>query len=417
MKCRYILALFVALHLYTLYAEAAYPFGDTAPRPAGLKEIIIVESNNYFVAGRYKRLNLPSSLFAPSILQLKDFVSRRITFKDVPDPEFFYRMMEWVSLRWEHDGKNAPPENASTYQILLKAEKEHVQYRCQDYAQTLCDILYAFGHVARVVSVQSKDAAYGSIGKGHVAVEAWSNTLGKWIFLDPQWCMYAKYKGQVLNFREISNLDSTGKLKDIDFMPSTEVMQLRGQSANSYLQEYKAFIANYFGTMQIPILHNGSTQNLMFQLQNRRQYLTFQGLPLNNMIFTKRGSEIYFEVNRTSILLSYTNIPSWQEVFDNVNTPDEYLQKLPSIAAKPEFALSCEHSMPWFSYFMVRLNGSKWTKLLENNHLDIVLKEGLNTIDAYAVNKAGILGTPTQMVIFYGTEDEFRKSQYAKEHK
>ncbi|MBX7153384.1 MAG: transglutaminase-like domain-containing protein [Bacteriodetes bacterium] len=376
-----------------------------------LKKIIVVESNNVYTSGKYKKLGLPKSLFEPQLLQLKDFVSRRISFANAPETEFLYKMMEWVSMRWEHHGNIAPPAGYSTFQILQYAEKNKVQFRCQDYAQTLNDILLSYGFVSRVIGLQTSDVAYSTIGGGHVAVEVWSNTQSKWIYLDPQWAVYATLNTTPLNFAELAKLHQRDSLQYANFHVMPKVLQRSTQDSATYMKEYYSFVTNYFGSMQVAINRNGLPQTLTLQMENKQQYLTFQGLPANNVVFTSHHSDVYFDINRCTVLLSYMNNPAWNEVFDDVQTPDDYRKRLPKVAAKPEFAISCDNSMPWFSYYMVRLNNNAWVKLGDSSYTTCSLQAGINTIDAYCVNKANREGTHTIMRIFYGTDAEYQQFQ------
>lgn len=383
---------------------------DNSANPT-LKKIIVVESNNIYTTGKYKKLALPKSLFEPQLLQLKDFVARRISFAKANETEFLYKMMEWVSIRWEHNGKNAPPASFTTFQILQKAEKDKVQYRCQDYAQTLSDILISYGFIARVIGLQTSDVAYTSIGGGHVAVEVWNNTLNKWIFLDPQWAVYATHNTKPLHYAELAKLYQKDSLQVVNFQVMPLALKRSMLDSTEYIKQYREFITNYFGSMQVAISRHGLPQTLTLQLVDKQQYLTLQGLPANNVIFTTHTSDLYFDVNRCSVLLSYLKNPVWDEVYSSIETSEDYQRKLPEIAAKPEFAVSCDNSMAWFGYYMVRLNNNSWAKLNDSSYTTCSLKNGINTIEAFCVNKANREGTHTIMHIFYGTDAEFHQFQ------
>ena len=174
------------------------------------KKIQIVTSNNKQINDHFYYLPLPSSLNKPEFQNLKQFVHQEYGENALTEPLNFLRIMDWVSSRWVHDGSIS----SSTMNSLeiLKAAKSGRNFSCIEYAKVMSDILTAHGYISRVVGITTSNIAYGSIGEGHAVSEVWSNTLRKWIFIDPQFSIHAKYKGQFLNFYEMYELKKKGKI-------------------------------------------------------------------------------------------------------------------------------------------------------------------------------------------------------------
>ena len=83
----------------------------------------------------------------------------------------------------------------------------------------------------------------------------------------------------------------------------------------------------------------------------------------------------YPQLNQTTIQLQHTNFRSPSDTHDVI----------------------LRHTMPWFQKFLVRINGADW----KNSEPDFlwVLEAGENTIEAKAINLAGVEGSTSRIVL------------------
>jgi len=89
-----------------------------------------------------------------------------------------------VHGRWTHSNDDEPSQN-DPITILEEASKGK-RFRCDQFGVTLAGSLTAFGIVARVVAMMSRDVETRESGASHVVSEAWLPSLNKWIMLDAQ---------------------------------------------------------------------------------------------------------------------------------------------------------------------------------------------------------------------------------------
>ncbi len=400
---RVILSVLVVLATLLLCAELRADNKDNNSKKPQLKKITVIESDNVYPDQRYTTLSLPKTLSTPALKQLREHVNKEINTKNYSDPAVFFTLMEWVCLQWKHHAINQPPVGTSSYQILVNA-KHGAEYRCQEYAQVLNDILISYGYISRIVQLFQPGASYGAPGSGHVGVEVWSNTLVKWIYLDPQWCMQISYEGKVFSFYELSEQLKNGNLAKLQFTTSEKVLQRDQQSAETYINSYAEFIQKYIGQVAAVLNINSHLDFVCLLLGTHQQELTFQGVPINGRIFTDNYKNLYFQINRTTIIFDYSYEVNWPDIFQKykIQSPDEYVEKMPFFAAKPTYSLRFQNNMWWFKYYEVKTDPEGSWKKVNGDKYDWSLTEGINTIQVRSVNQEGIPGSVTTVKILYG---------------
>ncbi len=368
-----------------------------------LKKITVVETNNLFFTDRYKYLYLPHSPSDPQMRKLKEYVLKRIQLSSRKEPEIFNQLLEWTCLRWQHDPLHEPPPGSSSYDILQLAAAGQ-KFRCQEYAQVFQDILTAFGYVSRMLQLRKPDAAYQTLGAGHVAIEVFSNALDKWVFMDPQWCIFPTSSDHPLSFYEFYEKKRDAKLDQVAFGMSTKILQ-RDSIANpeQYATQYRDFLTQYCGYEGIIANRFGGTVFLFLPLDAKEQYFTFQGVPVNRRVFTNTSNNLYFRVNSTVVLFDYDKEVNWSELFQkyDIKNPDDYMESMPKFAAKPDFDLQFHNCMPWFDHYEVKVDNGDWKKV-KGERYTWHLVEGENEIKVRSVNTAGIAGVETFAKMHYG---------------
>ncbi len=371
--------------------------GNNTIAQTNFKKIEIIESNNTILQDNYKRLNIPEYIDSNKYEDLKNYVLENIEVSTNDETELFFTLMQYVSQQWPHDGWNAAPDQMSSLDILKSAKKGE-RYRCVEYGKVLNDILISFGYVARTVGIKSIDAAYGGAGMGHVATEVWSNKLNKWIFLDPQFNIYAKFRGELLNIYDIYELSTMNQFKNIEFT------HIDSKTGNSTIDtKYGDFLKDYLGYIDIQQVDNGVDYSFILKMQVRNNFLTFQAFPNGKSIFTEKKEDFYYGVNQVMVILDFTEkeYNRSQRVYDslNIETVEDFDKDMPLFAAKPNFELGFLNNMPWFKEYKVFLNDKEIKP--QNSRYFISLKNGVSQIKVIAVNVAGVKGVPTIIKIRY----------------
>ena len=360
-----------------------------------LKKIMVLKNNNPVLNFQYQYLGFPDSVNTPELAGLKKYVLSKLSLKVHSDPEIFFELMDWVRKQWKHNGWNAAPDTLTSLDILKNAREDGQEYRCVEYGIVLNDILKSFGYPARIIGLKNANVAYGGAGMGHVATEVWSNKYQKWIFLDPQFGIYAKYAGKPLNIFDIYRLKKKNKFDEIEFIDAGT--NLPGKNYG------KDFLSNYLGYMDISLKRNGLSYSLVLKMEGENEYLTFQGFPAGNVIFTADADDLYFSINQTMVLIGFTEkekdrcMKKYSEL--NIRSAKNFNKNMALFAAQPDFELTFDNNMPWFDHYIVKINDSLVP--VRNGKCHIHLKNGLNTLEAVAVNQSDIEGIPTVINIKY----------------
>ena len=372
------------------------------PSHSKIKKIAIVESNNERLDDRVHTIPMVEHITDSALVALKAYVSPRIAINAKSDPDVFFTIMEWVSLQWKHDGFNEPPANASSLDIL-KLAATGSKFRCIEYGKVVSDVLLSYGYISRIIGMNSKDVAYGALGMGHAASEVWSNTLQKWIYIDPQFCLYAMHNKQYLNYYDMYQLRKQGKYNEIEFEVGDSYLKNNGLKKAEVLAEYRKFLSNYFGYLMTPYYRESSKSLISLPLEAKEQFLTSQGLSSFPLIFTQNPRDLYFSINRTLIVFNYRELsPALSQIIQDfkLQSNEDYLNNMYLFAAKPDYTLTLQNNMPWFDHYEYKNDKGSWVKLAGNT-LDWKAVEGLNTLSVRSINTAGIPGVVTTVVVKY----------------
>lgn len=365
----------------------------TSTDPTPLKKIVVDSSTNHILDTRYRRLQLPARLETPYYSQLRERVQKQFDVSNMQEVESLLAMTAWVSKQWKHDGRNGPPAGMNACQILDKAAKG-TRWNCDGYARVLSDVLIAHGIVARTVQLRTTDQAYGGLGQGHIAVEAWSNILQKWVFLDPQLNGFMVQDGKLLTAFEASKLIRNGHRDSVQFL-----------CTGLPPDKYEDFLVKHFGYLITMIRNEGHESLLTIALDGKEQFLTFQGLPASGTEFTTRRGDFYPVVNETSLSYYFDETVGYDSVMRRyeVRTKDDYVKAMPKFAPVPKFRIALENNMPWFDHYEVSIDGKMWT-IVRGSDFHWTLHEGENRINVRSVNSRLQAGPITVMHIAYGVE-------------
>lgn len=285
------------------------------------------------------------------------------------DSSEFNRMrniLHWVHTRWEHVGDNQCPD-ADGLKLLRLAEKGE-RFRCVEYSVLLANCLTALGYPARVVGLQMDPVAFGT-GRGHVVTEVWSNEYQKWILLDGQndnW--WVDGDGSVLSADECRwlLLDS-----------SNATLRMVGQSDDRNYENLTRTWRRYFhhlvyNTNETYFGDDGHGKRFEYLSAGVMPELYFQGYP-RNLSYLSDSSFAYPSLNQTSITLLHPGKPG------------------------DSLKVTLRHSMPFFDRYEIRVDQGGWIR--SDSIFVWRLHPGENGIEARAVNKAGIYGKTSRVLL------------------
>lgn len=98
-------------------------------------------------------------------------------------------LLSWVHDNIQHDGGSSWPDcNFNAVDLYEICQKEQRGLNCRFMAFILNEMLLSVGIPARYLTCQSKH--YATDSDCHVINIAWSESLGKWIWVDPTWEAY-----------------------------------------------------------------------------------------------------------------------------------------------------------------------------------------------------------------------------------
>lgn len=98
-------------------------------------------------------------------------------------------LLYWVHDNIRHDGSNGFPKGSRNLKnIYYSSLRDSCGYNCRALAIALTEALLAEGIPARYLTCESK--LWDSDGDCHVICVAWSQSLNKWIWVDPSFAAY-----------------------------------------------------------------------------------------------------------------------------------------------------------------------------------------------------------------------------------
>ncbi len=279
-------------------------------------------------------------------------------------------LLKWTSNQWDHHSNNMGkiPDALA----ILDAVKEGEQFRCVEYSIVLAHLLTILGYPARTVGLLPYETTLSS--NSHVCVEVWSNQFQKWILFDPQNNGYWKTGNEILNAMEIRELRLNNKEKDLKFIIDQNEIE------SSKLKETWA---QYFYHLRYPISygflkHNyqsTASPNRVELLRNGIIPAVFVGKWIFNLQWTSEADKIYPKLNQTGISLNHTN----------------------QFKLERKFNVQLTHTMPFFDHYFIKIDQEPWKKTFDKFIWE--LQEGKNELQAKAVNKMGVEGKISNIVL------------------
>jgi len=282
---------------------------------------------------------------------------REVFGSDVSEFEKMKRLLNWVATRWVHDGSKMAPKRTALA-ILSEVDKGK-RFCCANYADVLVDCMRSLGYPIRFVGLKTEDAAY-NMGGGHGCVEVWSNQYQKWILLDVQNNAWWEHDNTPLSAYECHRLFIDGSEDDLNFVGQNEEHDYVRAKSTWVAHFYR--VINYWMGANLQLVSDAVTPELLYQLNPQNHELTDQ------------YDKVYPRLNQTTITLR--------------NNQKDSLENM---------SVTLAHTMPHFDIYLVRIDEMDWEEVEDT--FQWVLNEGVNIIEAKAVNVAGIEGRTSRVIL------------------
>lgn len=267
----------------------------------------------------------------------------------------------WVNKQWEYGFPKNVDFNFNAIDILKRATGKGEHFFCSEYATVFIQCALSLGFQGRYVGLDS-----------HVVSEIWIDEYGKWVAVDPTFCIYFKDKETLLNCLEIHNALIDGRTKEVEVVEFSRDKSFEIDREKLF-KNYKNFyirMRNDWFTNRFPHWYplSNSIMNGVEWSDNATDNL------LTIARETNRVTDIYWTLNETAIILAKDKVEK------------DYIK----------FKVILDTVTPNFSHFNIRINERSFT-LKDRNILEWVLNPGKNIITANTVNKFGKEGKESQI--------------------
>jgi len=276
---------------------------------------------------------------------------------------------DWLYKKFQEDRgsrKEPLPEvdyNFNALDILYRAAHGE-RFWCSEFSTTLVQCLAATGYTARYVMINSRTG-------GHVLCEAWCETYGKWIMLDPYFNRIVTLGGEPLNVYEIHRLQAEPE------RAGCAVILQNGSILND--QGQKDFYFSLFRNFAVRMRNDWFTNRYphWYPLSNSvMNALEWQDELTDDNVYYKHETgcleDVYWQLNRVRMAVQ----------------PVEGAQ----------LNVFLETFTPNFSHFSVRVDSSR-TVSVQDGLFEWKLRPGPNALEIASVNQWGISGRPVSLVI------------------
>ncbi len=284
-------------------------------------------------------------------------------------------LLDWAYKRFKLFGSPTKKEARGKPLEIVKAIDQGHAFDCGYYATLLRTALKSCGYVARGIGL--KGAKSDGNGTEHGVVEVWSNDYRKWIVLDPTLNVYFKKGGVPLNAYEIRQewFYNDGKALEI----------IIGAEGNTHTKADLPIARGThkgFGTLKIkpesigkflyiaytPVRPDGKPDyGQMFIIKDK----LCEGVKYHTRRNPEKpAEEPYFPVQQAALKL----------------TP----------AGGAKIAVGVDTLTPDFETYRWRIDNGKWT---DGKPGAWTLHKGTNTLEVRSVNKFGVAGRPSKVVL------------------
>ncbi|OGG00333.1 MAG: hypothetical protein A3F83_08130 [Candidatus Glassbacteria bacterium RIFCSPLOWO2_12_FULL_58_11] len=295
------------------------------------------------------------------------------------DFEVFKRLTFWLHLKfYERPGLPKTDLNVNfnfnALDILYQAGRGQ-RFWCSELSTTLVQCLAALGYTARYVMLDSENG-------GHVVCEAWCETFGKWLMLDPTYARIVTVDGIPQSVYELHCL-----LKSPEREAQAAIIQgktgpqydLKNEFYFSLYRNFAVRMRNDWFTNRFPRWYPLS--NSVMNAVEWQDELTSDNVYYKNE--TGRLEDLYWPLDRVRLSV----VPAHEgilRIFLDTFTPN-------------------------FSEFEIQF-GADSLVTTQKAALFWSLEPGVNRLHVRSVNQMGIRGRPVRLEIRWNTEEEIRRA-------
>jgi len=147
-------------------------------------------------------------------------------------------LLHWVHDLVPHDGMHGNPEVKNAMSMLEVCKKENRGLNCRGLALVLNECYLSLGIKSRIVTCLPKDSL--QIDQDcHVINSVYSESLNKWLWIDPTFEAYVmNEKGELLSIEEVRERLVTGQ--PLILNPDANWNNQSQQTKEEYLESYMA---------------------------------------------------------------------------------------------------------------------------------------------------------------------------------
>ena len=210
-------------------------------------------------------------------------------------------LMHWIHDLVPHDGMNGNPEVKNAMSMLEICKKENRGLNCRGLALVLNECYLSMGIKSRVVTCLPKDSL--KIDQDcHVINSVYSESLKKWLWIDPTFDAYVmNEKGELLSIEEVRERLISDK--PLILNPDANWNNQSTQTKENYLENYMA------KNLYILECHSSSEYNMETSSEGKTfNYIRL--LPLDYFEQKPDKSEEKGETNNTLWINYKTNNPN-----------------------------------------------------------------------------------------------------------
>ncbi|WDE98054.1 hypothetical protein PQO03_19735 [Lentisphaera profundi] len=277
----------------------------------------------------------------------------------------FLALNNWTRAQWQPGSpKIYPPWNANT--ILQMIRQKRTGGFCGQYTQVLAQTLTALGYNTRYLWLNA-----------HFSMEVYSNTLNKWIIIDPFYHCVLKKGDQYLNAYETYKLLEVDlDNKEIQIIDSSNQNELIGEVRNNILKAYENFVIDL--KMNHLEENKGGTSYVLNYWKHSAMLAEKKNLEFDFVsippLLTPWPQDLYAKQNQTAFKVLALN--------------DKFIS----------FELNT--NTPFHTKFEARVADQQYRKISDNK-LNIQINEGSHTISVRSINNCGIPGPSSEFTYEY----------------
>lgn len=280
------------------------------------------------------------------------------------DLELFFRLQNWCRKQWEISEPNPYPIwNANV--ILSEIRSGKTGGFCGQYSQVLSQALTSFGYSCRYLWL-----------KNHFALEVYSNSLNKWIALDPLANAVYKRGELYLSAMEIYEaLNGKGDLASIVAWNTASETVIEGGAKIKTFAECVYDLKN---------THLGEREGGLFYVNNYW---------LHSVVYADANITAY-DFNGKLPLMT----PNKRDIYFPMNQCSYEVRALNQGAGVAFMTLHLNSNMPFLKGFQLSKDGGKsWFATTQQFRLKV--KEGLNDFRFRSVNVLGVTGVEKRLAV------------------